>query len=214
MARSERCPACRGVVDLPEESDWGRIRCLDCGAKLDVRDGRLWEVDRGVREQPDEKPRRRLPRRAYDEDYDEGGRFESVRFDERQVRGKVRGAGIFTQVLGALLVVVGLLAGIGGAVGALTIDVRNDDFVVVVMAAGTAILCLPLGVAAVWAGWRMTQLRSHGAATAVVVILLVIGFLACGVFAAVFLWPMIVLMDSKVKAAFRAVEEGRMDMEW
>lgn len=216
MARTERCPACDGAVEMPSGGE-GRLRCPDCGEALEARGDRLYEARRDrFRDSPedDPPPRRSIRRSRYDDDDDDHGPWRT-RYTAN-ASDRVKGPAILLQVTGILLAVAAV------ALGAFSVFVvasapggggGDDAAVAIVLFGGSAAASLAVGGFTWWAGWRVGQMRSHVAGVVASIGLLVFGFLFCLPVAFVGIWPLVVLMDSNVKEAFREAEEREAGRE-
>lgn len=208
MADDGGCPECRGLVEVPDDLDRSRVVCLDCGASLEVRHGRLCRSER-FRDVADDRPARR-GRSRYDEDYDDP-RARPRRFDLDDLEDGRRKAwvpSVALQVAGVVLALAAAGACVVGAAVAATVPVNDDDLAVAAVAIVAGVVGLPLGALTWWAGWRMGRMRSRTFVLVVAILLAVFGFLVCPVFVILSVWPLAVLMDEKVKAAFEAEERG------
>jgi len=129
--------------------------------------------------------------------------YPAFKPDRNRALSKVQGPGILMQLCGGLLVLTGVGLGIGIPFAIAAPDLSDDDRIgLMVVCCGGAPLCMLFGALTLWGGTRMKSLRSYGLALTSVIIIFVLGFLICIPAALIGIWPLIVLLDSEVKACF------------
>lgn len=114
---------------------------------------------------------------------------------------KVAGPAILMQVYGALLLVGGIVLAVLSPFISAELG-PNDKPVVLAMLGVCIVVCLALGALIFWAAMRMKALRSYALAMSAVVVIFLVGFLACLPAMVVGIWPLVVLLDGEVKACF------------
>ena len=121
--------------------------------------------------------------------------------DRNRALSKAFGPAIFMQVYSGLILLGGIA--LAAFVPFAVHDMRGDDQAILIGIMGFGVfLCLLLGGLTFFAGMRFKILRSYGFVMTVVIGTLVIGFLTCLPAMFLAIWPMVVLMDSEVKACF------------
>lgn len=111
------------------------------------------------------------------------------------------------QIYGGLLVVGGIV--LAGFLPLIVHDMPRDEQPVMLVILGIcAFFCLAVGAFTFWAAMRMKALRSYGVAMAAVVVMFLIGFLACLPAMLIGIWPLVVLLDGEVKACFDRPDAG------
>ena len=127
--------------------------------------------------------------------------------DRGRALAKVKGPAILMLVYSGLLSLCGIA--LGGMMPFILEDMSREEgsVMMAVLGVGT-FLCLAAGVFNFWAGWRMMKLRSYAVAMTAVVFSFLIGFLTCLPLMLVGIWPLIILLDSEVRACFDQPETG------
>jgi hypothetical protein len=112
---------------------------------------------------------------------------------------KVQGPGIMLQIMGGLL----MLSALATPLLLLIPDAEDENVILAIVA-----VCLPLGLAAggltFFCGSQFKALQSYYLVLATIVVMLIVGLLVCPLLALPGIWPMIVMLDSGVKANFDA----------
>jgi predicted Zn finger-like uncharacterized protein len=160
----------------------------------------------------DDHPRRRRPR--YDDDeFDD--RYYDIRrrdgYSRSEALSRVSGPGILLMIMGALyfLMAIGCVAGAVWALSEMNTGPKRpnvpkdpDPVPVMVFCSLGAICGFICGPIVFLGGYRMRQLRSWGLALTATILTFVVGGMVCLFLMLLGIWPLIVLVDSKVKRAF------------
>jgi hypothetical protein len=208
---------CGSAVQVPDDPPEAEARCAACGALLDAYAG---EPPGPVPpRRPVEGPYRegRAPRRGRaepdrDDVEDEDDSWEERRWRRRpysrsSALSKVTGPGTLLQVYGGLLCLGAVLLCLTGGVVAFAEDVKDRGPLALVCGIG-AVACLVVGPIILAGGTRMKALRSYGLALTSVILVFLIGLLTCVPAVVIGVWPLVVLLDGNVKAAFEESTEG------
>src|SRR5262249_15127325 len=119
---------------------------------------------------------------------------------------KVKAPGIFLQVMGALLFLIGIL--LAPLPLALPTPRNQEDWLItIVLCEGGAAVSIIVGILTFMAGMRMKALPSYGFVLAIIIVIMVVGVLTFIPLCAVPIWPLIVLMDREVKGGFQITKE-------
>jgi hypothetical protein len=110
---------------------------------------------------------------------------------------KVRGPGLVLQMFGGLIV----LAALASLLILLIPEAREDEATPLILAV-TVPLGLAVGALSIYSGGQLKVLRSYALVMTSVVLLLAAGLLVCPLVALPGIWPLIVMLDSGVKAHF------------
>ena len=111
------------------------------------------------------------------------------------------------QIYSALLVVGGIA--LGGFIPWVVADApRNDQPIILGLLGVCIFFCVAVGAFTFWAAMRMKALRSYALAVSAVVVIFLVGFLACLPAMLVGIWPLIALLDGEVKACFDRPDAG------
>jgi hypothetical protein len=201
MPHQVSCPACGVPMQLPDDLPGRSFQCVRCGAALVTTEGG----------QKVTQPRPMQPANPFAESptgfgYPGGyapGMFAPGYLPPLMSReialAKVRGPALMMQGLGWLLVIASIPA------AALYFVVDHDQHPVsAVVSFGAAPVALLLGGFAVFCGSQLNALRSYYLVLATIIVMLIVGLLVCPLLALPGIWPMIVMLDSGVKANFGA----------
>ena len=188
------CPACGVPLQLPDDAVGRGFQCVRCGAGLVTGPaGQLFTQPR-----PAPNPFGDPPQAGqYGSGY-----FPSPLMTREAALARVKGPAVMLHVLGGLTIVAGLAAPLIYLVP----DTDGDFaffFTLIV-----APLCLALGAFIVFCGMQLALLKSYALILSGVILVLLLGFLICPVFALPAIWPMIVLLDAGVKAHFGSKPEA------
>ena len=126
--------------------------------------------------------------------------------DRGRALAKVKGPAILMLIYSSLLGLGGIA--MGAFIPFILEDMNRDEGPVMLVILGVGVfLCLAAGAFNFWAGLRMMKLRSYALAMTAVVFTFIIGFLTCLPLLLVGIWPLVVLLDSEVKACFDQPEQ-------
>ena len=116
----------------------------------------------------------------------------------QRARARVKPPAILLMVASLLFFALAALFLLGLVV---SLDERDEAGVAICTIAGA--LSLVCGCVPIVCGWLMMGMRAYGLCLAGVIVLMVLAVVFCPLFIAFTIWPLIVLLDSDVKAAFR-----------
>lgn len=222
MSTLLKCPACGVHVQVPDNLLGRKVRCIKCSEIFTADEGLASPPPSPIQHEAAPPPRRRpdpydegpRPRRDFEEDDYRPRRSPFLRrgYDRDQALSRVQGPAILLIVVGVLVLLLGLgclgFAGYGLTEAAAASNnpyrssKQQDDMVAVVFLTIGAFVNFALGAFLIFAGIRMRALRSYGVCMAAVILTFVVGGLACLPLLLAGIWPLVVLVDSNVKAAF------------
>jgi hypothetical protein len=193
-------------MQLPDDSPGRGFQCVRCGAALVTTTGGQL-VTQPQPMQPANRFADAPAGFSYPGGYAPGpfapGYFPPPVMSREMALEKVRGPALMIQVLGWLLVIAAIPA------AALYFVVDHDQHPVsAVVSFGAAPVALLLGAFTIYCGGQLKTLRSYYLVLVSVIVMLVAGLLVCPLLALPGIWPMIVLLDSGVKANFGARTTG------
>jgi hypothetical protein len=187
-------------MQLPDDSPGRGFQCVRCGAALvTTAGGQLATQPRPM--QPANPFAESPAGFSYPGSYAPGpfapGFYSPPMMSREVALAKVRGPALTIQALGWFLVLVAIPS------AALYFVVDHDEHpITVAITFGVAPIALLCGAFTVYCGSQLKALRSYSLVMASVVIMLVVGLLVCPLLALPGIWPMIVMLDSGVKAHF------------
>jgi hypothetical protein len=189
-----------------------------CGTRLDAYSSGPLEPT--VPSRPDQGrsrtgPASRRRRKEPDEDEDdfwENRRWRGRPYSRSSAQSKVVGPGTLLQVYGGLLCLGAVLFCVAGGLVAFAEDMKDRGPVAFACGIG-AVACLVVGPIVLAGGTRMKALRSYGLVLTSVILVFVIGILTCVPAAVIGIWPLVVLLDGEVKAAFDESAQGELLQE-
>ena len=197
MTIPRKCPACGVTVEVPEGTPIKKARCGQCGVPLTPAEGDSFVTGRAPRASA--PSRREAVTREPDEEEYELPRPRWRRPRRSVVLAKVTGPAILLMVYGGVCFVAA--AGLLVLVPLMAFQKPRDPGALAICALGVPLALLTGGLTFA-GGLRMRVLRNYGLVLASVIVVFVVGLLACIPMAAVGIWPMIVLQDPEVKACF------------
>jgi predicted Zn finger-like uncharacterized protein len=221
MSNFIRCPSCDSTLQVPEDRLGRSVKCGRCETVFTATATEAREPEPYVRrEEPPPrrdsgKGRRRSRYDDYDDDFDD--RYYDIRrrdgYNRSEALSRVAGPAIMLMIYGVLTFLAGLLCVVGVAVGASELmnppkpqigshQGTDDTVAMVVVCTLGALTGFVCGVLIFLGGHRMRVLRSWGLALTATILTFVVGGLTCILLMLVGIWPLIVLVDSKVKRAF------------
>jgi hypothetical protein len=186
-------------MQLPDDSPGRSFQCIRCGVALVTTTGGQLATQSGP-VQP-ANPFAEVPVGfSYPGKYATGqlapGYFPTPMSREAALE-KVRGPALMIQVLGWLLVVAAIPS------AALYFVVDHDQHPVsAVITFGVAPVALLGGAFLIYCGSQLRALRSYWLVMVSLVVMMVGGLLVCPLLALPGIWPMIVMLDARVKAHF------------
>ena len=193
MPKQAACPACGVPLQLPDDTVGRSFQCVRCGTGLATGPaGQLFPQP-----QPATNPFGDPPQGYFGSGGYEPGYFPSPLMTREAALAKVKGPAVMLYVLGGLTILTGLAT----PLLLLMPDIREEDFAFFVTLIVTP-LCVVLGALVVYCGICLARLKSYVLVLSSVILVLLLGFLICPVFALPAIWPMIVLLDAGVKAHF------------
>ena len=104
-----------------------------------------------------------------------------------------------------MLIVYGFFWGVLGLLLPLYLlneELRKEEFIQPAIAIGSS-FSIAMGAFTIFAGLRMLALRSFALVMLCIVLNIVLGVMGCWLMALPAIWPLIVIMDAKVKPHFR-----------
>ena len=195
-----QCPACGLALQMPDDAAGRRFACVRCGAQLSALAG--GQVALLAQPPPAVNPFAEGAAGGY---YAPGFQpaFAPQAMGREQALAKVRGPGI-------TLILYGLMWGIAGMLLPLALlakEVADDEAQQVIIALGAGLAFLA-GAFTVYCGARLMALRSYTLIMVCIGINLVLGFMICPLLAVAAIWPLVVLVDGRIKLHFSAAAPG------
>jgi hypothetical protein len=196
------CPACNMPLQLPDNLPGRSFQCARCSAQLTTAAGGQLVLQ--ARPGPAPNPFAEYPAQPQFGPPGYHPSFYGPPLLSREAAlAKVHAPAIVLQLAGAFCVVCGLAL----PLILLAPDVRKDEVAIVVVPV-ISLISLAAGGFTAFCGLRMIALRSYALVMTAVVVLLVLGLLVCPLAALPGIWPLIVLLDSGVKANFNSRQAG------
>jgi hypothetical protein len=198
MTISASCPACGVPLRLPDDAAGRTFACVGCGRWLATEDGGKLVVRSG--NQPEVRP------------YQPPGYVPPAYTPYAPTAGYVPRpltrdeAAARAQGPGVLLMVYGFLWGLSGLLLPLLLlneEVREEEFGQPLVAIGAA-FSIAMGAFTIFSGLRLLALRSFTLVMLCIVLNIALGVLGCWLMAQPAIWPLVVILDGKVKPHFRA----------
>jgi predicted Zn finger-like uncharacterized protein len=231
MSSLIRCPSCESTLQVPEDRLGSSVKCGRCEKIFTAVATNTREPEPNVRREeplPGREAERGHSRSRYDDDFDDDDfddRLYRIRrnnaYSRSEALARVSGPSIFLMIYGAFWILVGVgcalaavwAASVLAARGNNTTGLSKSDAVpTLVLCSIGAVIGFAFGTLMVIGGFRMRKLRSWGLALTATILCFVIGGMGglIGVLLMLLgLWPLIVLVDSKIKRAFQAEVDGQ-----
>jgi hypothetical protein len=199
MPHQVACPVCGVPMKLPDDSPGRGFQCIRCGAALVTGAG--GQLATQPRPMPPANPFADSPGGfAYPAGFSPGPfapGFYPPLLSREAALAKVYGPGLMLQIAGGLIVLAALCV----PLLLLIPDAPDPDALLIGVLVGLT-GGLALGAFTFYCGSQLKALRSYVLVLVSVVFLLGLGLLACPLLALPGIWPLIVLLDTGVKAHF------------
>jgi predicted Zn finger-like uncharacterized protein len=226
MSSLIRCPACESALQVPEERLGSSVKCGRCEKIFTAVAADTRESEPYVRSEeplPRREAERGRNRSRYDDDDDFDDRLYRIRRDDRYSRSealaRVSGPSTMLMIYGAFWILVAVTCALAAiwaasvlAAGANTNNglSKSDAVPMLVLCSIGAVMGFVCGTLIFIGGFRMRKLRNWGLALTATILCFVVGGMggAIGLLLMLIgLWPLIVLVDGKIKRAFQAEAE-------
>ena len=205
MAHQASCPACGIAMQLPDDSPGRGFQCVRCRSSLVTTTGgqliaqaQLFQPTQPL---PPPNPFAEAPGGfSYPGQYVPGPfapGYIPVPMSRDVALAKVQGPGLVLQIAGGLVV----LAAFSSLLIMLIPEAREDEATPLILGV-TVPLGLATGIFTMYCGSQLKALRSYVLVMVGVVLLLIAGLMVCPLVALPGIWPLIVMLDTGVKAHF------------
>jgi hypothetical protein len=224
MATRENCPECGVFLQVPDEVASGKFRCPKCQAVLLISQGgglvseqgpvtvaprrprdeedapaRWGGAPRRDWEDEDDRPRRR---RRDEEDEDWLPEVRRRRPSRSEALARVAGPAILLQVYGMFWILGGAVLPLIGAF------LPDPDYpLILVLCIFGFVFSVAVGIFTLIGGIFMKRLQNWGLVLASVIVTFVAAFMVCALLVLVGVWPLVVLLNQDVQAAFNQSRE-------